>query len=234
MRAKTYPTFEDHGLIWIFWGEASPDTCPPKFFDNIDNSFSYMSFQQSWPVHYSRMVENQLDVMHLPYVHHNTIGRGMKTVVDGPKIRLQDDLLELWVYNRADDGRPARRADELPEPTRHPFLQFRFPNLWQNWISDDIRIVVAFVPVDEENTIMYGRYYQRVMRVPVLRELVNWIGAVSSIYIAGQDQRIVSFQEPKKSTYKLTADRPVQGDHAILTYRKKRWELKAQAGMEGE
>ena len=26
--------------------------------------------------HYSRAIENQLDTVHVPFIHHNTIGRG--------------------------------------------------------------------------------------------------------------------------------------------------------------
>ena len=30
-----------------------------------------------WDAHYSRVIENQLDVPHVPFIHHNTIGRGV-------------------------------------------------------------------------------------------------------------------------------------------------------------
>ncbi len=231
MRVNAYRTYEAHGLIWIYWGEPLAGVEPPRFFDSITDPFSYSRFQMHWPVHYSRVIENQLDVMHLPFIHGNSIGRGGRMVVDGPQVTIEDDLLNLWVYNRLDDGTPARRADDLPAPQRHPFLQFRFPNLWQNWIADDARILVAFVPVDEENTIMYGRFYQRYARLPVLREVVNLIGKWSSIYIAGQDLRIVSYQSPKKSSYRNSSDKPVQGDHAILAYRRHRADLKLAAGQ---
>ena len=36
-------------------------------------------------------------------------------------------------------------------------IQFRFPNLWQNWLSDDRRLVITFVSVDDDNTLMYIR-----------------------------------------------------------------------------
>lgn len=228
---KVYPTFEAFGMIWIYWGTPVGDIGRPKFFDSLDPSrFESISFRQTWNVHYSRMVENQLDVMHLPFVHYNTIGRGGKTVVDGPFVKIEDDLMEIWVYNRFDDGSPARKAEDLPEPVRSPFLQFRFPNLWQNWISEDTRITVAFVPVDEENSILYGRYYQRFVRVPVLRDLVNLAGKFASDYIAGQDRRVVTRQFPKKSDLRM-GEKITQGDRAILTYRRRRQELLDQAAF---
>jgi hypothetical protein len=62
-----------------------------------------------------------------------------------------------WVYNQVDDGTAARRASELPEPARPPFLRFNFPNLWMNRINGDMRIVVSFVPIDESSTRRYLR-----------------------------------------------------------------------------
>jgi phenylpropionate dioxygenase-like ring-hydroxylating dioxygenase large terminal subunit len=224
LRVGIYSTHEDHGLIWIYWGEPKADLEPPKFFDSITPDFSYSTFIQRWGVHYSRMVENQLDVSHLPFVHYDTIGRGGRSVVDGPQVRLQDDLLEVWVYNRVDDGIPARKASELPPPDRRAFLQFRFPNIWHNWISDDVRVFVAFVPVDEENGLLYGRFYQRFMKVPLLRELVNFTGKLGSIKIAGQDQRIVTRQLPKRTSLRM-GEKILQSDAAILAYRRQREKL---------
>jgi len=109
-------------------------------------------------------------------------------------------------------------------PDRPPFLEFIFPNLWQNRISPDFRIVVAFVPVDEEHGMFYLRQYQRFVRVPVLREIVNWFGVLASHHIAEQDRRVVNTQLPKKSSLR-GEDKPIQCDNAVLTYRRVREEL---------
>lgn len=230
LRVKQYLVYEQHGFIWVYWGEPETQLEPPKFFDSFSEKLSYGSFQQHWNVHYSRMIENQLDVAHLPFVHHNTIGRGGRMVVDGPLVKVDGGLMDIWVFNRLDDGRPAKKADDFSIPDRHPSLQFRFPNLWQNWISDEVRILVAFVPVDEENAIMYGRFYQGFINLPGLRELVNQFGVWSSIQIASQDKRIVNNQFPKRSDLKM-GEKIMQSDRAILTYRRKRYELQQEAGQ---
>jgi len=231
LKANVYPTYEAYGFIWVYWGEAGQEPEPPQYFDSIDASFSYSSFKQQWPVHYSRMAENQLDMTHLPFVHNNTIGRGGRTVVDGPLVKMNGNLMQIWVFNRLDDGTPARKMEELAQPERHPFLEFRFPNIWHNWISDDVRITVAFVPVDEDHSIMYGRFYQRFMRTPVIRELVNFSGSLSSLYIANQDRVIVSRQWPKKTDLKM-GEKMMQSDRAILIYRQQRRALQEAAGQE--
>jgi phenylpropionate dioxygenase-like ring-hydroxylating dioxygenase large terminal subunit len=227
MRVLAYSTYEAHDLIWIYWGEANEECSPPRFFD-IDESFSYGGYHEVWNTHYSRMIENQMDVMHLPHVHYDTIGRGGKTVVDGPIVKLQDGKIQMWVYNRVDDGTPARRPEELPEPARPPFLEFIFPNIWQNRISEDLRIFVAFVPIDDEHGMFYLRQYQHFVRLPILREIVNWLSILGSKHIADQDKRVVSTQLPQRTSLR-NGDKFVQGDRIILTYRRHREELIAAA-----
>lgn len=226
MRVLSYPTHEAQRLIWIWWGEPRENLPAPRWFD-IDQSFAFSGYRQLWPVHYSRMIENQMDVMHLPHVHTSTIGRGRRVVVDGPIVTLEDDVIRMWVYNRLDDGSPPRKPEELPQPNRPPFLEFAFPNIWQNRITDDMRIFVAFVPIDDEHSMFYLRYYQRFIRAPVLRKWVAWLGAQGSRYIGNQDLRVVSTQLPKRTSLR-SGEKFVQGDRIILTYRRRREELITQ------
>jgi phenylpropionate dioxygenase-like ring-hydroxylating dioxygenase large terminal subunit len=178
------------------------------------------------------MVENQLDMAHLPFIHHNTIGRGGKAVVDGPLVRwVEENVLNLWVYNRLDDGTPVRRAEELPEPTRPPFLVLNFPNLWENRISEDLRILAAFVPVDENNSVFYIRNYQRFVKAPILRNIFDFFQNIGSRYILHQDKRVVLRQIPNRTELKKMGEKLVPGDGAILAFRKRRQELKVQNGQ---
>ena len=50
-----------------------------------------------------RCIENQLDVVHLPFVHHNTIGKGNKTLVNGWVI-WENNILTTSA-NEVDEGR---------------------------------------------------------------------------------------------------------------------------------
>ena len=73
MKVPYYSTYEKHGLIWIWWGDPSKAEGEPYFFDDLEG-FSYAGLVDHWNVHYSRAIENQLDVVHLPFVHYDTIG----------------------------------------------------------------------------------------------------------------------------------------------------------------
>jgi len=227
-KVHTYPTREAHDFIWVWRGEPREELPPLPFMEDIDSSFYYSTFRDHWATHYSRAIENQLDVVHLPFIHRTTIGRGNRTLVDGPVARLEGNSLYVWVYNRVDDGSKPLKPSEIAPPARPFQLQFLFPNIWQNRISEDIRIVIAFAPIDDENTLMYIRFYQRVMRVPVLCGLVNWIGKVGSAIIARQDKRVVTTQQPKRSGLHI-GEKLIQGDRPIIMYRARREELTSVA-----
>lgn len=225
-KVNAYHTVDKHGLIWIFWGEQRKDYPPIPFFEDIDEKFRYDTFVDHWPVHYSRAIENQLDVVHLPFVHYNTIGRGCRTLIDGPITKWTDKEMQVWVFMRKDDGSIPLKPEELSEPNYEALLHFRFGNIWQNRLGEAFRIFAAFVPVDEENTLIYLRLYQKIWRLPlsgwIITRLANRIGNKK---ILRQDKRVVITQEPKKSELKI-GENLVQGDLPIIEYRKKREELK--------
>ncbi|MHA2317708.1 MAG: Rieske 2Fe-2S domain-containing protein, partial [Candidatus Hodarchaeales archaeon] len=131
-KQKVYPTAESGGLIFIYWGEWPQDLSElppiPMFEELLDKQFSYSTKYDHWNVHYSLVIENQLDVVHLPFVHASSIGRGYKTLV----------------YNVKDDGKtlPLKQS-EIPKDLK-TYLYFRFPNIWINRISSSTIIFIAF------------------------------------------------------------------------------------------
>ena len=100
--------------------------------------------------------------------------------------------------------------------------------MWQNYISEDVRVLAAFTPVDEENTVLYLRFYQRFLRLPILSKLIAQLAMPANVYIAHQDRRVVVTQQPKSSSMNL-GEKLIQGDLPIIEYRKCRAALKSQA-----
>ncbi len=222
-KVKSYVTRENHGFIWVWYGDIQENYPPIPFFDDL-KGFKYKSFQDHWSVHYSRAIENQLDVVHLPFVHSNTIGRGNKTLVDGPKTKFSNDIIQVWVFNKKDDGSIPLKNDDLTEPDSEPIVKFMFPNIWRLSPTPRMKIVLAFVPVDEENTVIYIRFYQNILKISLLSHLINAIGMFFSKTILRQDKRVVITQQPKKSSYKM-GENLIQGDLPIVLYRRRRQEL---------
>lgn len=232
LHTLNYPVQEAHGLVYIWWGGPRSEYPPLPYFESIGDDFVYATIRDHWKTHYSRAIENQLDVVHLPFIHHNTIGRGNRTLVNGPLTHERslypgDHLLELWVYNEKDEGQTPKRTSQIPEPTRHASLQFRYPNVWHNWISDNLRVFVAFAPIDDENTLMYLRYYHKV-KTPIIRQINNFVGKLSNLLIERQDRRVVITQKPKRSDLNI-GERLIPGDGPIIAYRRIRRNLIEEA-----
>lgn len=222
-KVSYYKTYERDGFIFIYYGNPEDCQTEPDFFDDL-NGFSYGTMNELWPVHYSRAIENQLDVVHVPFVHHNTIGRGNRTVIDGPVVEWRDeDKFEFFVYSRVDDGSLAKKSKDMPKPNYDTDfrLAFKFPNLWQNYIANNVRVMAAFVPIDENNTRIYLRFYQSFMKFPGLKQAINKSAMIFNKRVLHQDRDVVITQEPNKSMLKMD-DTLIDGDLPILEYRKRR------------
>jgi phenylpropionate dioxygenase-like ring-hydroxylating dioxygenase large terminal subunit len=87
-----------------------------------------------------------------------------------------------------------------------------------------MRITVYFTPIDEENTMMYTRYYQSFVKVPIFGHFISWITSIFSIIILHQDKRVVEKQIPIKSDLKMN-EKLIPADQPIILYRRTRKEL---------
>lgn len=217
---------EENGIIYFWYGEAEKVNGEPPFFpDDIDGSYVFSEMEDHWNAHYSRCIENQLDVVHLPFVHHDTIGRGNKTLVNGPKVELLENGLITSADNEVDTGQTPRKADE--SRIKDTYLHFLFPNIWMNHISDKMKIVIFFAPVDDENTILYIRFYSKVAGTVPLDALIAQIGKIGNGIVERQDKRVVITQKPKASAY-ISQENLLAGDGPVIQYRRMRERLKKE------
>ena len=117
LAVRTCPVLERHDLVWLWWGSDPPGDRVPAFFKEMETSWTHRTIAVDWPVHYTRAIENQLDVVHLPFIHRNTIGRANRTLVDGPVVEWKGDKMRYtYVFNRGDDGtRPSSQVNSRPK-----------------------------------------------------------------------------------------------------------------------
>ena len=226
-RVNAFQARDAYGLIWVWYGDYNANLPEIPFFEELTTGFTYGEFSENWGVHYTRAIENQLDVVHLPFVHKTTIGRGNKTLVNGPVAKWNGNRMTFYVKNKLDQGQHPEKPNEIENYEKLFHLQLQMPNIWQNIISDQLRIFAAFAPVDEENTHIYLRFYQKFMRAPVLAQLVSGLGAIMNRVILHQDRRVVQTQLPKKTEFRMK-ENLVQGDLPILEFRKRRDQLRAK------
>lgn len=219
-----YPVRESNGIIYLWYGDVEKVADELPFFNkDVDDSYVYSEIEDHWNSHYSRCIENQLDVVHLPFVHHNTIGRGNKTLVNGPNLQFLNGTLITSANNEVDIGqKPKSPAECVIKPT---YLKFLFPNIWLNHISEKIKVIIYFAPVDDENTVLYIRFYCRFTGFKLIDGFIAFLGKYANKIIERQDKRVVITQRPKSTSYR-SAEKLLSGDGPIIQYRRIREELK--------
>jgi phenylpropionate dioxygenase-like ring-hydroxylating dioxygenase large terminal subunit len=217
MRVETIPVREAHGYIWLWSGEPQTDYPPIPFYEGLEN-FAAGDFQRHWNLHYTRIIENQLDVAHVPFVHPDSIGAGGATVVNGPYSLVENNRLYVWADLDQDDGAPARHASQMSRPDAPWGFEFIFPNMWQLRPLDGLRLVLTFAPIDAENTMLYSRIYQNFVKVPVAGKLFSRVGVFfSNQTILRQDKRVVTTHRVKQGGLD-SGDKYIPADRPILLY----------------
>ena len=180
---KTYRSVEKDGWIWMWWGAVEPSREVPESFQEVDASFSTAILKERWRTHLTRSIENQLDFAHLPFVHRKTIGKFAGSPRRFPEF-LMDDQRIKWFFRKSDGSTPST------------FIEYRFPNIWINRITEKYSITVAFVPVDEEFTDLYLQSHQKFLNLPVLAKIVNFLMIQLNRKILIEDRRVVLTQAP--------------------------------------
>ncbi len=223
---KSFETREIGGIVFVWYGEDKPDKEPDVFDIVTDSSYVYDEMQDHWTVQYSRVIENQLDVSHLAFVHSTTIGRGNRCLCNGPKVVwLDDNTLQTSANNETDNGQLPKPAEECVIKSTN--LTFKFPNMWVNHVTDKIQILAYFIPVDEENSIISLRFYNKITGFKPIDKLIAKLGSIANKVIERQDKRIVETQIPKASALRMD-ENLVAADMPIIEYRSKRNKLQNQ------
>ena len=220
---ESFAIREVGGIVFAWYGDGNPDKEPDVFDVITDESYSYDHINDEWSVQYSRVIENQLDVSHLAFVHRTTIGKGNKTVANGPKVEwLDDNTLRTSANNEVDTGQTAKPSEECVIKSTN--LTFKFPNMWLNHVTDKIMILAYFIPVDEEHSIISLRFYNKITGMKPIDKLIARLGSIANKVVERQDKGIVETQLPKASELYMK-ENLVAADLPILEYRRKRHEL---------
>jgi phenylpropionate dioxygenase-like ring-hydroxylating dioxygenase large terminal subunit len=180
------PCVEAHGFVWVRVGPGPAAQAPVPWFDNLGPEFVQSRIEEVWPTHFSRWIENELDVTHLPFVHRNTIGRGFNAAV--PSRFEFDHRGILILFDQTDPGNRT-----------HQFARLLYPNIWQLAVSPSMFLVMAFAAIDDEHTKLYFRTYRSFATAPLLKPLVDVFINAFNRKVVAQDRRVVLSQRPKSS-----------------------------------
>lgn len=103
LSAVSLPTRIFAGLVWIFTGQD--EALEPKLPESLMRSpESYFVYHEIWNAHWTRLIENAMDYVHLPFVHRNSFGGaiGQPAIEAGSFVEFQIAKTEhsVQVFNR--------------------------------------------------------------------------------------------------------------------------------------
>jgi phenylpropionate dioxygenase-like ring-hydroxylating dioxygenase large terminal subunit len=224
-RVDSYPAQERYGFVWVFLGDLPESERPPipelPEFDQPD--FRPLWGEFVWNAHYSRVVENGLDISHTPFVHRNSFGNREQPqipeyeVKPGPWSAAGSVLLTaprprgLWglIQKKRRNEVRASVAVYMPHITR---LDLELGNGWRTIVYD------ANVPVDENTTRTLWLQLRNFFRY-------SWADGDATrrmFQIFEEDAPIVEAQRPVRLPYELSAELHVKSDALAVAYRKLR------------
>lgn len=205
LSASALPIRESGGLIWLHTGpQAAGDPPVPTLL--LDPRVRITVQEETWRCHWTRAMENMLDVPHLPFVHGATIGRGMRTAAETRMEVSWTPHPEGASVVGLIEGQPRGR------------LNFLYPNAMELVIDPPnrkLRILAVCLPVDAQSTRMLFVTMRDFARFPLLDPVFRW----SNRRIAREDRAIVESSDPPEVPL-AAAERSVRTDAPTLAFRK--------------
>jgi phenylpropionate dioxygenase-like ring-hydroxylating dioxygenase large terminal subunit len=129
---------------------------------------------------------------------------------------LRDPLTRV----RVDSFDGGFRSNMMKDDQIRHHVDFVYPNLWFQNLSDGWTLAVTFAPIDESRTEVYYRWYHRI-RSPLLQPFVNLWGRFTNFLVFHEDMAILATQRPA-NVDDASIDKLVPSDAAQIEYRKMR------------
>jgi phenylpropionate dioxygenase-like ring-hydroxylating dioxygenase large terminal subunit len=208
LRATPVPARELAGQLWIY--TATIDNPPDEPTVNeylLDPGIRVSGQVIEWRAHWTRAMENMLDMPHLPFVHARTIGRELVKKVGGRLDILKDE--KSWGV------RTRTEVDGIEQPG---MLDYRWPNQMNLHITmggKKVLLTVACVPVDAQRTRMMLSIARPFLRSRVFDGLFNYMNK----RIAKEDQAIVESSFPAEIP-PAALEKSVRTDSLTLRFRR--------------
>jgi phenylpropionate dioxygenase-like ring-hydroxylating dioxygenase large terminal subunit len=226
MRLRPRPVQEAHGLIWMWWG-AAREVYPeiPWFPQSSAAEARSASRSGVWKFHYSRAIENSLDLHHFPFVH-GALNPRTGTYVD-PFEAHEDDTGDIHVRGGL------KQSLDVPDSEAVMFsMHFKFPGVMHVRLASKVHLTQICTPIDDERTWMYVRYYQSVVTLPLAGPILTRGMLLFDWFVAQEMQDIPIFLTQQPKVPGMDAYRMIKPDQGIIMYFRRRDALIAAAGNE--
>ena len=220
LKVKSFTVREEHGLIWLWWGEERAELPEIPWLDDIPKDpAECISKSAVWPFNYARITENQFDVMF-----------GVGDFFESFHCKVEGEAIHTWGNLRCGSK---RKDDKNIWPWR---ISMRFPNLSMIEVSPRFRSLAIATPIDDNTSWMHIRSYQNFSRTFPVRQMIDFycIHFLYTVPLYRQDFPVWQSQTPwytDVGIYKL-----VPCDEGVAKYLSMRRQMieRAKAGKEAE
>ncbi len=213
-RVPAYRAVERYGLVWVCLGE--PRAPIPPFPEYDDPAYErYFAGAYVWEAGAARLVENYMDLAHLPWVHPDVLGNPSDHAVPPHRVDvLEDGLCFDYVIDGPPRGATYQGTGKITFGQRL-YLPF---TIQQTRLADNRRMVNFFTcqPISAKQT----RRYMWVARTGEFDAPIEAVQPTTDL-IREQDRVIVEAQRPEEVPVDLSAELHLQGsDAAAVAYRR--------------
>ncbi len=220
-RVESYPVQEKYGLIWVFWGDRDPQTCPPlpELPEYDQTGWRTIWGDYLWQGHFTRVLANTIDMSHAPFVHSKGFGNKKAPSIRTYTLEREGEWsasgtiqfktkpaysLKLILRDKAPSGSFQGRF-YMPNITR---VDLRFS--WFHFV-----LFMAHVPISDTQTLTKWLHIRNFVRTPLADFLMR--GDIAKTF--DQDNWAVGTQ-PAGPWPNLVDEVHVPSDALELAYRK--------------
>ncbi|CAN1269255.1 Protochlorophyllide-dependent translocon component 52, chloroplastic [Linum perenne] len=243
----TYPTIVHHNIVW-FWPNSDPqykdisETKKPPFIPELeDPSFTTMYGVRDLPYGYEVLVENLMDVAHLPYAHYGLVesqplegnrdkegGRPLDIIVK--ELELQGFDAELGYGNSRFDA-PCIFTIHIEVPSATNKVN-NFASLLGSMPSKRIGVIVICTPVSPGNS-RFIWAFSRNFIIWVDKVLPRWMFHTGTNLVLDSDLYLLHVEERKikefgTENWQKSCFVPTKTDAIVVGFR--RWINKYAGG----
>ncbi|MCA9638188.1 MAG: aromatic ring-hydroxylating dioxygenase subunit alpha [Myxococcales bacterium] len=229
---RAYPTEERYGWIWVFVGDLPEAERPPipPLPEYGDRRWRALHGSFLWNAHYTRVVENGMDIAHAPFVHARTFGNPERPQVDEYAIEHHpwgaSASVELVAPPPGGLWSLVLPRERPPVKTRTGFYMPSVTRLDLDLGRMKMVIFNSNVPIDEEHTLTLWI---------MLRDFFKGAWAdgnarARTLQIFEEDQPIVESERPHAVPMDMSDEVHVKSDALPLVFRKLRRECLRERG----
>lgn len=221
----SYPVQEKYGFVWLFYGDLPEEERPPipPLPEFEDTSLRKIYFEYKLNAHYTRTLENDMDLSHVYLIHSRSFGNGFapEQKMEDYDVNLQDwsGSITVDIENYTQAKGIFRYVFRPLRSTVKTTLGFYMPNITRVDVEFGRGKLTTFtihLPVDDRTTMTKRIQFRNFLTFP----WADPIFQLAAYKVVNEDKRVVETQYPQPIPDNLSEEVHVPCDTLSISYRK--------------